>query len=274
MTIEEASNWFRVYYSQNMEDLVLKAFFGDIDKGFYVDIGAHDPDVFSVTKLFYEAGWTGINVEPLKTFCSRLTKARPLDINLNVAVAEADSKLLIREYSQASGLSTLSVDMQNEYLDSDQFKDVTNKFKEYYVETKKLETIFDEHVGSKTVHFLKIDVEGLEWEVIKSQNWSKYRPMLLCIEANHIVRDWHPLLESANYKKIFDDGLNEYHAAGEVYDNLIKNFKYADTVLSKIPISEVPFSAFGTEIKKLSREVNKLNKIIKRQDKLLKDRQL
>ena len=51
----------RIYCSQNREDLILEAFFIGEKKGFYVDVGAYDPDYDSVTKLFYLKGWNGIN---------------------------------------------------------------------------------------------------------------------------------------------------------------------------------------------------------------------
>ena len=51
-------------FSQEGEDLILNRFLGKKEKGFYVDIGAHDPKRFSNTNIFYERGWTGINIDP------------------------------------------------------------------------------------------------------------------------------------------------------------------------------------------------------------------
>jgi peptide methionine sulfoxide reductase MsrB len=53
-----------ISYAQNREDVIIDAFFPDLKKGFYVDIGAADPNYDSVTKFFYEKGWSGINIEP------------------------------------------------------------------------------------------------------------------------------------------------------------------------------------------------------------------
>src|SRR3712207_1823525 len=74
-----------VSYSQNAEDIRLARVF-TAERGFYVDVGAGDPTAGSLTKLFYDRGWSGINVEPGPMF-ERLLVERPRDVNLNVAVA-------------------------------------------------------------------------------------------------------------------------------------------------------------------------------------------
>ena len=58
-------------YSQCLEDLILFCIFYDAKNGFYIDIGAHDPDKISVTKAFYLRGWHGINIEPLSNLLSK-----------------------------------------------------------------------------------------------------------------------------------------------------------------------------------------------------------
>ena len=53
-----------VSYSQNFEDVMLWRALKDVENGFYIDVGANHPAIDSVTKLFYENGWSGINIEP------------------------------------------------------------------------------------------------------------------------------------------------------------------------------------------------------------------
>ena len=79
----------------------------DVDKGFYVDVGAQDPLIDSVTRLFYERGWNGINIEPVPHWFERLQAERTRDINLMCAVAASDGTLVLHEFSD-SGLSTAS----------------------------------------------------------------------------------------------------------------------------------------------------------------------
>jgi hypothetical protein len=77
-------------YAQNREDVILNRIFKDVKDGFYIDIGAYHPAVASVTKAFYDRGWSGINVEPGSVF-DELERARPRDVNLKAAVVDYDA---------------------------------------------------------------------------------------------------------------------------------------------------------------------------------------
>jgi hypothetical protein len=73
-------------YAQNYEDVMLARAFGGRNTGFYVDVGAADPINLSVTKWFYDLGWSGLNIEPNKQLFERLAADRPRDINLDCGV--------------------------------------------------------------------------------------------------------------------------------------------------------------------------------------------
>ena len=51
-------------FSQNGEDVVLWRALRNIGTGRFVDVGANDPQVFSVSMGFYQRGWSGITIEP------------------------------------------------------------------------------------------------------------------------------------------------------------------------------------------------------------------
>src|SRR4051794_3212736 len=74
-----------VSYAQNFEDVMLRRALSHVERGFYNDVGANDPIVDSVTLAFYERGWRGINVEPMRQYHDRLVASRPRDTNLGVA---------------------------------------------------------------------------------------------------------------------------------------------------------------------------------------------
>ena len=84
-----------VSYAQNFEDVMLHRVFGSVGDGFYIDIGAWHPDLHSVTKHFYDMGWTGINIEPSKSYARLLKRRRRRDINLDVAIGSAAAKTWI-----------------------------------------------------------------------------------------------------------------------------------------------------------------------------------
>jgi FkbM family methyltransferase len=214
-----------VYYSQNREDLILQAFFPGVKKGFYVDVGAFDPDLDSVTKLFYLQGWHGINVEPQLDRHKLFQARRKRDTNLNVGVSTEETTLKLRAY-ESGGLSTFSSTIKHDY--EQRPNEDTRSYTETTVAVRPLRSILAEQ-KVKHIDFLKIDVEGLEYQVIASNDWQRFRPEVLCIEANHIEKDWHPLLKKAGYKLVFDDGLNEYFA--DAHTSRGQKFNYIEHVV-------------------------------------------
>jgi FkbM family methyltransferase len=222
-----------VSYAQNREDVILAAFFDENEKGFYVDVGANHPILDSVTRYFYERGWTGINIEPIKVLHELLEQDRPADINLKLGVSDKPGKLKLRIYDKGDGLSTFSDTMKGDYEAHESY--FTDKFHEDLVEVKTLKQIFDENKVEK-ISFLKVDVEGYELEVLKGNDWAKYRPEVICIEANHVINDWHPLLKEHGYSKVFNDGLNEYFVAKEA-QNRKEHFSYVKGLIGRPIIS-------------------------------------
>jgi hypothetical protein len=94
-----------ISYAQNYEDVILWRALRDVEKGFYVDVGAADPQEWSVTRAFYDRGWSGINIEPLDEYFDKLTQARPRDINLRVALGRAAGRRTLHTIA-GTGLST------------------------------------------------------------------------------------------------------------------------------------------------------------------------
>ena len=97
-------------YSLDFEDLILFAMLHEIRDGFYIDVGANDPSINSVTKIFYARGWSGINIEPLRSRCKLLEEFRPRDINLCVGIGSEPGEMFLYE-CPVSGLSTFSKDI-------------------------------------------------------------------------------------------------------------------------------------------------------------------
>lgn len=231
-----------VSYAQNREDVILSGFFPNIKKGFYVDVGANHPDLLSVTKFFYDRGWNGINIEPNAQLYKLIQQQRSRDINLNMGAADKSGELVLREYPGGDGLSTFSKEAQDQYQKaSSVYRRNTGQYKDYEVTVKPLKEVFEEHAAGKTINFMNIDVEGFEYNVIKGNDWNKYRPQVICIEANHILHDWRPLLQAARYELVFFDGLNNYYVAQEHHE-LAEKFSYVNTLLLGPPILAAGFS--------------------------------
>ncbi len=223
----------RLYYAQNKEDLLIESFFPDVDKGFYIDVGANDETIDSVTKIFYEKGWSGINVDPIKRFIDKLDKSRKRDINLQIGLSDKESVLSFREYPSGDGLSTFDKSMQDQYKKGGH-NFPTDKYEEYDVPVQRLQDVIKEN-KIEHIHFLKIDVEGYEGEVIAGNDWAKYRPELLCIEANHIHADWKTILKQNDYEEVFFDGINSYFLAKESIHRK-EYFDYPKAVFAGNPV--------------------------------------
>ncbi len=208
---------FKISYAQNREDYLIDAFFPDIKNGFYIDIGANDPNEDSVTKIFYQEGWNGINIEPLEEKYKLLKSKRKRDINLQIGLSSEPGELTFRVY-KGHGLSTFSSEIKTEHTQNQNSN--VQDFDDVTVQVDTLKEI--QRANNVThVHFMKVDVEGFEFEVLKGNDWKKYRPELICIEANHIKgEDWRPYLEKQNYTQVFHDGLNAYYLRAESLDRL------------------------------------------------------
>ena len=216
-----------VSYSQNFEDVMLWRALKHIKGGFYVDVGANDPVTASVTKLFYDNGWTGINIEPCKSVYDRLTELRPNDINLRQLVGSSESEATFFEFSD-TGWSTMDEDV------AELFRVQGNEVEGSILHVKSLDQILDESVA-ETIHFLKIDVEGAEKSVLEGMLLVKHRPWVLVIESTipgssvHNHDAWEDLVLSKDYEFVYDDGLNRFYVATECAD-LKSHFKYPPNV--------------------------------------------
>jgi FkbM family methyltransferase len=197
-------------YSQNAEDLRLKQALGDVTLGTYIDIGAADPDINSVTQLFYDDGWRGVNVEPGPKF-ARLAQHRSEDRNLQLAVGASDASDVVfyvtHPYSDLSSLIA---------PDPDALGDLVQRVEEVRVPTRSLVTILDEAMID-TIHFMKVDVEGAEAEVLQSNDWSRHRPWIVLVEAIEAGRHalnystWESILLDAGYVFAYFDGINRFY---------------------------------------------------------------
>jgi FkbM family methyltransferase len=207
-----------ISYAQNLEDVLLDRALADVEQGFYVDVGANDPDHCSLTRHFYEHGWRGINVEP-GTIFEKLRRARPRDINLNIAISNANGTMAFHEFPAGHGLSTLEAKLPD--VPADRLAGQITR----QVPVRPLRDVFAEHQPPQ-IDFMSIDVEGHERAVLVSNDWSRWRPRILVIEAILPLRPvpchqaWEDVVLGADYLYAFFDGLNRYYVRHEDADLL------------------------------------------------------
>jgi FkbM family methyltransferase len=205
-----------ISYAQNLEDVMLYRALKHVECGFYIDVGAQHPVIDSVTKAFYDRGWRGINVEPVSRYYQLLVKNRPRDININLLVGEKEGELDFYEFPE-TGLSTVSK-AYAERNSKEGFEVSTHISK-----CNTLDTICRQQ-GVSIVHFLKIDVEGAEKEVLKGFSFDEVRPWILVIEATtplstqDVSHEWEPLVLSMDYEFVYFDGVNRFYLSIEHND--------------------------------------------------------
>jgi len=198
-----------ISYSANREDVLLNRLFGERRTGFYIDVGAAHPMFENDTKALYDRGWSGINIEPNKSFFEVLAAERPRDRNLNIAISDSAGELLFFEVV-GTGLST---------CDPDEARRAQEKGFEIVEQLVKTQTLRDllEAAQVPAIDLLKIDVEGFEPNVIRSNDWNRFRPNVIVAEVTfpetpvRRVDVIGPLLEKAGYRRVYFDGLNDYY---------------------------------------------------------------
>ena len=217
-----------ISYAQNFEDVMLWRALKHIKNGFYIDVGAAWPEEHSVTKAFYDTGWSGVNIEPNPSLIKLLVSQRPRDINLELAVGEKPG-LFQFNYIDNTGLSSLDNNIINTHI----INGYTAKVKE--VEVTVLKDICSKYTMNRDVHFMKIDVEGYEKEVLLGNDWKLYRPWVVVVESTLPLQqtetygDWEDILLKADYLFAYADGLNRFYISKE-HNDLLDFFKYPPNV--------------------------------------------
>jgi FkbM family methyltransferase len=168
-----------VSYAQEGEDLVLRRFLEQRRGGFYVDVGAHHPTRFSNTYFFYEQGWRGINIEPAPGAAAEFARLRPRDINLQVGVAETPGALTYYVFDEPA-LNTFDAALARDREARTPYRIVGTKS----IAVERLDALLKNNLPpGQAIDFMSIDVEGLDLQVLHSNDWSRYRPDLVLVEA-------------------------------------------------------------------------------------------
>jgi FkbM family methyltransferase len=207
-----------ISYAQNAEDVVLARALAEVKEGFYVDVGACDPVEHSITYHFYNQGWRGINFEPGRIF-EKLAAARPRDVNLPVAVSDRPGEMTFYEYPNAIGLSSLHDRVPDATAEA-----LANRIQRT-VQVRPLREVFEQY-APPTIDFMKVDVESHERAVLQSNDWTRWRPRIVLVEATLDGRFepgqhlWEDILLEADYEFVLWDGLNRFYVRKEEVEYL------------------------------------------------------
>ena len=168
----------RKSYSMYGEDLIINNFFKKKKKGFYVDGGCYHPIDGSNTHLLFRRGWEGINIDVNSLSIDLFKAARKNDKNVNIAVSSQKKKIKIYYRKKINMLNTSSKKLAQIHFRNGYYKKSVN--------SDTLNSILqNSRFKDKKIDFLNLDVEGNELNVLKSLNFKKYRPELICVEIHN-----------------------------------------------------------------------------------------
>ena len=214
------------FYSQTGEDAILAHLLFGCDSGFYVDVGAFHPVTLSNTYYFYQRGWMGINIEPTPGQIALFKKLRPRDINLASAVSRARGRIRLTTFNEPA-VNSADKQMIDRHIKTGQFHPTG----EIVVEAYPLAEILENYIPpGKELTFLSVDVEGMELEVLESNDWDRFRPRFIAVEWLEppsvkvaMSTGVHDFLEQQEYELICKSPATLIFCESETADSGYKN---------------------------------------------------
>lgn len=216
----------KMSFSQNGEDILLKILLFDILKMSqisYLDIGANDPRRFSNTYLFYTMfadKSKGMLIEPNPELCEKIRMVRKRDIVLQAGIVgkETDNKMVYYMMSDNTLNSFSETEMEN-------YKAQGYKLmKEVMIDVVGVNTVLERY---GKCNLLSIDVEGLDFDILKNLNYDLYAPEVICVEncrhnsVKHSDTDIDKLLKEKGYTVFADTHVNTIFVLKVLYDNAL-----------------------------------------------------
>lgn len=186
---------------------------GDVEAGFFIDVGAQHPIKDSVSKIFSEHGWRGIHVEPTPKFSDMLRADRPNETVITAVISGKQGLVIFFDITD-TGLSTGRRDIAEAHAAAG------HSYREIAVPALSLDDLLA-LAPSDDIHWLKIDVEGMEREVLESWRTSHRRPWIVIIEANFpgsqtpCHETWEELILAKGYHYVYYDGLNRFYISDQ-----------------------------------------------------------
>ena len=244
-------------YAQNFEDVMLWRALQCVQNGFYIDIGAQDPLIDSVSLAFHEHGWNGIHVEPTPHYAELLRQQRPGDTVIQAAVGKGPGILRFFEIPD-TGISTADGSI------AAQHRERGFDVREITVPCIALSAIF-KTCAEREIHWLKIDVEGFEKQVLSSWGSSAARPWIVVVESTLPMTQieshetWETILTGYGYSWVYFDGLNRYYVS-DAHPELRDAFRSPPNVFDAFTFNGTASTTFHHLIDARNKE--NINKIL------------
>ncbi len=243
-----------ISFSANFEDVILRRLFYECPDGFFVDVGAQYPDLSNDTYALYKSGWRGINVEPSQPYHQRLQEERPEDVNLCVALSDRAGEEISFFEAANSGCSTcVPQEARRQSLQG-----------QVFVERKVAVSTLSDILGKtmpKSFELLKVDVEGFEEQVLDGNDWERFRPKVVLVEATYPNSpERRPTkirakMRDRGYRHAHFDGLNDFYLertftapqGAFLPPNVFDNFERHETVSLRTQLKSAETSALSLQ---------------------------
>jgi FkbM family methyltransferase len=220
-----------ISFGENAEDVVLHRALGEVTDGRYVEVGAHRPTQSSVTRAFYDRGWSGVAVEPVAEFVETFRRLRPRDAVVQAAVTDADVQSVTIHVIEGTGLSTLDEDIAEGHRSSGRATT------EETVPARRLDAVLDEQLRQgDDIHFMVVDTAGSERAALAGVDLRRWRPWVLVVGATapnssqQTHQQWEHLVLEAGYEFCLFDGVSRFYVAAEHADRLQPTLSYPANV--------------------------------------------
>tara|TARA_B100000242_G_scaffold285691_1_gene250434 strand:- start:257 stop:847 length:591 start_codon:yes stop_codon:yes gene_type:complete len=181
------------------EDLIIADLTKNINNGFYVDAGCYHPLHLNNTYLLYKRKWNGINIDISEFSIKLFNFMRPDDVNINSAISDSENEISFYYQKKLSQLSTIKKNISTERMQG--------KIKEKKIKSFTLNSVLkNSKFKDKQIDFLNIDVEGADFEALRSLDFKTYNPKIICIEImekNILNSKIFNFLKNLNYKKVW-----------------------------------------------------------------------
>lgn len=211
-------------YSQCGEDLIINFIFNNLKiiKPSYLDVGAHHPIFLSNTYFFYRKGCSGVCVEPDPTLFSEIKRKRQRDICLNVGIGstiKTEADFYIMSQRTMNTFSKIEAERYQSYGSMKIEKQIK-------IPLVLIDKIIEDHFAIKP-NLISLDVEGLDFEVIKTLDFVQHRPEVFCIETLTYTEDKSETkiskiisyMEENGYFLYADTYINSIFVGKEIWEN-------------------------------------------------------
>jgi FkbM family methyltransferase len=174
-------------------------------RGYFVEVGANQPQIASQTWHLEQHGWSGVLIEPLPHLAEQLRRARRARV-FAVACSSPDKAGRELPFFVAGAGSS---------LERKGMRPGTRPSTTINVPVMSLDQVLQQAGAPKPIDFLSIDVEGHEIEALRGLDFNLWRPRLILMEDHVGNLSKHRFMKSRGYKLVRRTDLNGWYVPAE-----------------------------------------------------------